>query len=90
MGRAHLAKRKQTLWRMYLALLPMAAGASALHDAHAQDIKIRARGHAIETRAAIHAKTWKNIPIFVRAGSILATQALQQYVGQQPGNGNRA
>jgi alpha-glucosidase len=29
-------------------------------------------------------KTWKDIPLFVRSGSIVATQALQQYVGQKP------
>jgi alpha-glucosidase len=30
------------------------------------------------------AKTWKDIPLFVRSGSILATQPLEQYVGQRP------
>jgi alpha-glucosidase len=29
------------------------------------------------------AKTWADIPLFVRSGSILATQPLEQYVGQQ-------
>lgn len=28
--------------------------------------------------------TWKDIPLFVRSGSILATQPVEQYVGQQP------
>jgi alpha-glucosidase len=30
------------------------------------------------------AKTWRDIPLFVRDGSILATQPLEQYVGQKP------
>jgi alpha-glucosidase len=30
------------------------------------------------------AKTWKDIPLFVRSGSILATQPVEQYVGQKP------
>ena len=30
------------------------------------------------------AKTWKDIPLFIREGSILATQPLEQYVGQKP------
>lgn len=30
------------------------------------------------------ATTWKDIPLFVRDGSILATQPLEQYVGQKP------
>jgi alpha-glucosidase len=30
------------------------------------------------------AKTWKDIPVFVRSGSIVATQPLEQYVGQRP------
>ncbi len=30
------------------------------------------------------ATTWKDIPLFVRGGSILATQPLEQYVGQHP------
>ena len=30
------------------------------------------------------AKTWDDIPLFVRDGSILATQSLEQYVGQHP------
>ena len=33
---------------------------------------------------AADSKTWKDIPLFVRAGSILATQPVEQYVGQQP------
>lgn len=28
--------------------------------------------------------TWKDIPLFVRSGSILATQPVEQYVGQRP------
>lgn len=31
---------------------------------------------------AADSKTWKDIPLFVRAGSILATQPVEQYVGQ--------
>jgi alpha-glucosidase len=30
------------------------------------------------------AKTWKDIPLFVRGGSIVATQPVEQYVGQKP------
>ncbi len=30
------------------------------------------------------ASTWKDIPVFIRSGSILATQPLEQYVGQHP------
>lgn len=30
------------------------------------------------------AKTWKDIPLFVRGGSIVATQPVEQYVGQRP------
>jgi len=33
---------------------------------------------------AIDAKTWKDIPLFVRSGSIVATQPVEQYVGQHP------
>lgn len=33
---------------------------------------------------AVDPKTWTDIPLFVRDGSILATQAPQQYVAQQP------
>lgn len=33
---------------------------------------------------AADAKTWKDIPLFVRAGSILATQPIEQYVDQHP------
>jgi alpha-glucosidase len=33
---------------------------------------------------AVDAKTWADIPLFVRAGSIVATQPLEQYVGQNP------
>ncbi len=33
---------------------------------------------------AADSKTWKDIPLFVRDGSILATQPVEQYVGQQP------
>ncbi len=32
----------------------------------------------------VDAKTWQDIPLFVRAGSILATQPVEQYVGQHP------
>jgi alpha-glucosidase len=32
----------------------------------------------------IDAKSWQDIPLFIRAGSILATQPLEQYVGQKP------
>jgi alpha-glucosidase len=33
---------------------------------------------------AVDSKTWKDIPLFVRSGSILATQPLEQFVGQHP------
>jgi alpha-glucosidase len=33
---------------------------------------------------AVDSKTWKDIPLFVRGGSILATQPLEQFVGQYP------
>lgn len=33
---------------------------------------------------SIDANTWKDIPLFVRDGSIVATQPLEQYVGQMP------
>ncbi|MFZ1937818.1 MAG: TIM-barrel domain-containing protein [Terracidiphilus sp.] len=33
---------------------------------------------------AVDSKTWKDIPLFVRSGSILATQPLEQFVGQYP------
>ncbi len=33
---------------------------------------------------ATDARTWKDIPLFVRSGSILATQPVEQYVGQRP------
>jgi alpha-glucosidase len=32
----------------------------------------------------VDAKSWKDIPVFVRAGSIVATQPVEQYVGQVP------
>jgi alpha-glucosidase len=32
----------------------------------------------------VDAITWKDIPVFVRSGSIVATQAPQQYVGEYP------
>ena len=32
----------------------------------------------------VDAKTWQDIPLFVRAGSIFATQPVEQYVGQHP------
>jgi alpha-glucosidase len=41
-----------------------------------------AGGEKIEVAA--DSRTWKDIPLFVRAGSILATQPLEQYVGRQP------
>jgi alpha-glucosidase len=31
----------------------------------------------------VDAKTWKDIPLFIRSGSILATQPLEQYAGQR-------
>lgn len=33
---------------------------------------------------AADAKTWNDIPLFVRQGSILATEPVEQYVGQHP------
>jgi alpha-glucosidase len=30
------------------------------------------------------AKTWQDIPLFVRGGSIMATQPIEQHIGQQP------
>lgn len=33
---------------------------------------------------AADARTWKDIPLFVRGGSILATQPVEPYVGQKP------
>jgi len=35
-------------------------------------------------QVAIDATTWKDIPLFVRSGSILATQPVEQYVSQRP------
>ena len=35
---------------------------------------------------AVDSKTWKDIPLFVRSGSILAMQPAEQYVGQRPVN----
>jgi alpha-glucosidase len=35
-------------------------------------------------KIAVDSKTWKDIPLFVRSGSILATQPLEQFVGQRP------
>jgi alpha-glucosidase len=32
----------------------------------------------------VDSATWSDVPVFVRAGSILASQDLQQYVGQRP------
>ncbi len=32
----------------------------------------------------VDARTWADIPLFVREGSIVATQTVQQWVGQQP------
>lgn len=39
-------------------------------------------GQAI--RIAADSKTWRDIPLFVRSGSVLATQPVEQYVGQHP------
>jgi alpha-glucosidase len=39
---------------------------------------------AQDIQIATDAKTWNDIPLFVRAGSILATQPVEQYVGQNP------
>lgn len=33
---------------------------------------------------SVDSATWKNIPLFVRSGSILATQPVEQYADQQP------
>lgn len=38
-------------------------------------------GQSISVRA--DQKTWKDIPLFVRSGSIVATQPVEQYVGQR-------
>jgi len=35
-------------------------------------------------RIPVDALTWADIPIFVRSGSIVATQPIEQYVGQHP------
>jgi alpha-glucosidase len=35
-------------------------------------------------RYAVNPHTWQDIPLFVRAGSILATRSVQDYVGQSP------
>jgi alpha-glucosidase len=47
-----------------------------------------ASGRRYEGKQTIHVAadsvTWKDIPLFVRSGSIVATQPLEQYVGQQP------
>ena len=32
----------------------------------------------------VDSKTWRDIPLYVRSGSIIATQPVEQYVGQQP------
>jgi alpha-glucosidase len=42
----------------------------------------RYRGHQT-IQVPVDASTWKDIPLFVRSGSILATQPVEQYVGQQ-------
>ena len=34
-------------------------------------------------KVAVDSTTWKDIPLFVRSGSIVATQPLEQYVGQR-------
>jgi alpha-glucosidase (family GH31 glycosyl hydrolase) len=39
---------------------------------------------AQNVEVATDAETWKDIPLFVRDGSIIATQPLEQYVGQHP------
>jgi alpha-glucosidase len=41
-----------------------------------------AGAHSIQVPA--DATTWKGIPLFVRSGSILATQPLEQYTGEHP------
>jgi alpha-glucosidase (family GH31 glycosyl hydrolase) len=33
---------------------------------------------------AVNAQTWSDIPLFIRAGSILPNQDVQQYVGERP------
>ncbi len=40
------------------------------------------RGHQT-VQVPVDASTWKDVPLFVRSGSILATQPVEQYVGQQ-------
>jgi alpha-glucosidase (family GH31 glycosyl hydrolase) len=46
------------------------------------------RGTAIEgaktIRYSVDPQTWKDIPLFVRQGSIIASQPFQDYVGQKP------
>ncbi len=41
-------------------------------------------GGAQNITIPVDAKIWQDIPLFVRDGSIVATQPLQQYVGQHP------
>ena len=43
----------------------------------------RCRGRQ-DIRVAVDSATWKDIPLFVRSGSILATQPVEQYAGQYP------
>jgi alpha-glucosidase len=47
--------------------------ASGKHDAGTQTVAV-----------PVDAETWKDIPLFVRSGSIVATQPLEQYIGQHP------
>lgn len=35
-------------------------------------------------RTAVDSETWADVPLFVRGGTILATQPVQQYVGEKP------
>lgn len=37
-----------------------------------------------DIRIPVDSATWKDIPLFVRSGSIVATQPVEQYVGQHP------
>lgn len=39
---------------------------------------------AKSVQLAVDAATWKDIPLFVRAGSIVATEPVEQYVGEHP------
>lgn len=44
--------------------------------------KVYAGGESIEY--PVDAKTWRDIPLFIRAGAIIPTQPVMDYVGQQP------